>query len=83
MSLIEGLLPSTHITAEHAASRTLLVVSEVRLLREGIAELIEGNSGLLVASTCEKLTQIFTAGQGLDLLEIRGWDDAALGVIKV
>jgi uncharacterized protein len=23
------------------------------------------------------------AGQGLDLLEIRGWDDAALGVIKV
>ena len=22
-------------------------------------------------------------GQGLDLLEIRGWDDAALGVIKV
>ena len=61
--MIEGLLPSTHITAEHAASRTLLVVSEVRLLREGIAELIEGNSGLLVASTCEKLTQIFTALQ--------------------
>ena len=59
--MIEGLLPSTHITAEHAASRTLLVVSEVRLLREGIAESIEGNSGLLVAGTCEKLTQIFAA----------------------
>jgi len=25
----------------------------------------------------------FCSGQGLDLLEIRGWDDAALGVIKV
>ena len=59
--VIEGLLPSRHITAERAASRTLLIVSEVRLLREGIAESIEGNSGLLVAGTCEKLTQIFAA----------------------
>ena len=61
MSLIEGLLPSTHITAEHAASRMLLIVSEVRLLREGIAESIEGNSALLVAGTCEKLTELFGA----------------------
>ena len=61
MSIIEGLLPARHITAERAARRTLLIVSEVRLLREGIAELIEGNSGLLVAGTCEKLTEIFAA----------------------
>ena len=46
MSIIEGLLPAKHITAERAARRTLLIVSEVRLLREGIAESIEGNSGL-------------------------------------
>ena len=63
MSLVEGLLPSRHITAERAASRTLLIVSEVRLLREGIAESLEGNSGLLVAGTCENLTQISAALQ--------------------
>ena len=61
MSIIEGLLPARHITAERAARRTLLIVSEVRLLREGIAESIEGNSGLLVAGTCEKLTELFGA----------------------
>src|SRR3984957_8067002 len=61
--MIEGLLPSKHITAEHSASRTLLVVSEGRILREGIAESIEGNSGLSVAGSCEILTQIFTALQ--------------------
>ena len=59
--MIEGPLPSRHITAERAASRAVLIVSEVRLLREGIAASIQGNSGLLVAGTCEKLTQIFGA----------------------
>jgi DNA-binding NarL/FixJ family response regulator len=59
--VIERLLPSRHITAERAANRTLLIVSEVRLLREGIAKSIEGNSGLLVVGVCEKLTQIFAA----------------------
>jgi DNA-binding NarL/FixJ family response regulator len=59
--VIERLSASRHITAERAANRILLIVSEVRLLREGIAKSIEGNSGLLVAGTCEKLTQIFAA----------------------
>jgi DNA-binding NarL/FixJ family response regulator len=59
--MIEGSLPSRDITAERAANRALLIVSEVRLLREGIAESIEGNSGLSVVGTCEKLIQIFGA----------------------
>ena len=62
MSIIEGLLPARHITAERAASRTLLIVSEVYdFFGEGIARPIEGNSGLLVAGTCEKLTELFGA----------------------
>jgi len=59
--VIKGFSASRSIAAETAANRTLLIVSEVRLLREGIAKSIEGNSGLLVAGTCEKLTQIFAA----------------------
>jgi len=59
--VIEELSASRHIAAERAANRILLIVSEVRLLREGIAKSIEGNSGLLVAGTCEKLTQILAA----------------------
>ena len=59
--VIEELLPSRHVAAERAANGTLLIVSDVRLHREGIAKSIEGNSGLLVAGTCEKLTQIFAA----------------------
>lgn len=59
--VIEGLSAPRQAGAERAANRTLLIVSEVRLLREGIAESIEGNSAVLVAGTCEKLTQIFAA----------------------
>ena len=59
--MIEELLPSRHVAAERVAKRTLLIVSEVRLHREGIAKAIEGNSELLVAGTCEKLTQIFAS----------------------
>ena len=32
---------------------------------------------------CAVWSDELAVGQGLDLLEIRGWDDAALGVIEV
>ena len=95
--MIEELSASRHIAAERAANRILLIVSEVRLLREGIAKSIEGNSGLLVAGTCEKLTQILAALQeypgatvlldaafpnGLDALKaIRAADSSARVVV--
>jgi hypothetical protein len=41
----------------------------------------EDNFGF--SNITEPEERAFFDGQGLDLLEIRGWDDAALGVIKV
>ena len=43
------------VTRTHAAEELLLIVSEVRLLREGVAGAIEEHSRLSVAAQCEKL----------------------------
>jgi hypothetical protein len=43
---------------------------------------LSGRSRVDFANTLDR-SLAASAGQGLDLLEIRGWDDAALGVIKV
>jgi DNA-binding NarL/FixJ family response regulator len=52
---------SSHTISEHGASRNLLILSEVRLLREGIAGVIEGHSGLSVGGLCELLSQVLSA----------------------
>ena len=50
-----------YVTADDTAGSPLLIVSEVRLLREGIAGVIEGKSKLSVVGLCESLTQALSA----------------------
>jgi DNA-binding NarL/FixJ family response regulator len=54
--MVEDLLASTSTTAKPMIGRPLLIVSEVRLLREGIADVIERKSGLWVAGLCASLS---------------------------
>jgi DNA-binding NarL/FixJ family response regulator len=54
-------LASGHQAAEDRAGQSLLIVSEMRLLREGIAGAIEGKSRLSVVALCENLGQALSA----------------------
>ena len=54
--MVEDFLASTSTTAKPMIGRPLLIVSEVRLLREGIADVIERKSGLWVAGLCASLS---------------------------
>jgi DNA-binding NarL/FixJ family response regulator len=51
--------------SENVASQSLLIVSEVRFLREGIAAAIKGNYDLLIAGLCENLEQALVTIRGL------------------
>jgi len=55
------LLASRYTPIDGGAEYSLLIVSEVRLLREGIAGAIEGKSALSVVALCETLGQALLA----------------------
>jgi DNA-binding NarL/FixJ family response regulator len=55
--MAEEFLASTKTTSQPLVGQPLLIVSEVRLLREGIAKVIEGQSSLWVAGLCGNLSE--------------------------
>ncbi|HTR11764.1 MAG TPA: response regulator transcription factor [Roseiarcus sp.] len=59
--MIGELLTPEDSAIQDLAEQTLLIVSEVRLLREGIAGTIEGKSRLSVVELCENLDQALSA----------------------
>jgi DNA-binding NarL/FixJ family response regulator len=53
-----------HTAPENIANQYLLIVSEVRFLREGISDALKGNSKLNVAGLCDNLGQALAAVRG-------------------
>jgi two-component system, NarL family, nitrate/nitrite response regulator NarL len=59
---VSGLFSSPEIdAATNVVGRPLLVLSEVRLLYEGVARAVEGDTGLWVACWCEDLAEALEA----------------------
>jgi predicted KAP-like P-loop ATPase len=69
--LFEGYDDAKAVLIETIVAQLLVKRTGIQKVREKAEEVIKSVNWFKVA------------GQGLDLLEIRGWDDAALGVIKV
>jgi len=59
--IVEDYLDATRGAAAEAAKIPLLVTSEGRLIREAIAAVLEGHSGLSVVGLCENVAQALAA----------------------